>query len=98
MIRAARMEGRELGNIAAREKVKRDKRLGVERLTFGVLWSIYDSEPERRTRKNDISLLRYLDSILDKNPAELTTRTMTRLKLELLARKRERPELGRPKR
>lgn len=31
MIRAARMEGRELGNVAAREKAKRDKRLGVYR-------------------------------------------------------------------
>ena len=94
MIRAARMEGRELGNVAAREKAKRDKRLGVDRLTFRGLWSIYDSENERRTRKNDISLLRYLESILDKNPAEFTTRTMTRLKLDLLARKRERPRAG----
>lgn len=94
MMRAARMGGKELPNTEAREKAKQEKRLGKDKLTLRRLWEVYDVENERRTRKNDYSLLRYLDVLLERNPTEFTTRTMTKLKLDLLARKRERPRSG----
>ena len=85
MIRAARIEGRALGNVAAREKL-----LG-ECVNIRKLWELYDKDKtQRSSRKTDSSNIAHLGDLLDREPSSITTRdiVMLRKRLESTAGRR----------
>ena len=90
MIRAARIEGRALGNVAAREKAAREKMLG-ECVNIRKLWELYDKDKtQRSSRKTDSSNIAHLGDLLDREPSSITTRdiVMLRKRLESTAGRR----------
>ena len=90
MIRAARIEGRALGNVAAREKAAREKMLG-ECVNIRKLWELYDKDKtQRSSRKTDRSNMAHLGDLLDREPSSITTRdiVMLRKRLESTAGRR----------